>query len=243
VSKIRGISLSVTDSAAMERVWGEMGVTRAAEGTHLAVRGAAFDTNKGRGEVRVPVRVQHKETLPQKVEGESPARESHEGQPEVHRQRREQTPPEGRAALGQSDDNDEWRDRALRLQAEMENFRKRQQRLAEARVAEERERLIAQFATIADDLERALEAGSANVASLREGVSLTHKALIRLLAREGAEPIRPKGEMFDPEWHEAVSTVPYTAVGVRPNTVVNVIRDGYRIGDRLVRPARVVVAV
>jgi len=136
-----------------------------------------------------------------------------------------------------------WRDQSLRLRAEMDNFRRRQQRLTEERVAEERERLISQFATVADDLERALESGDSSLAGLRQGVALTHQAWMRLLAREGVESIRPTGEMFDPRWHEAVSTVPYGAIGVRPDTVVEVVRDGYRIGDRLVRPARVIVAV
>jgi len=203
-------------------------------------------------EVRIPVRVQRKETLPQRAadaaraaEAELPAEkrreqpddEMHSGNAEVRKV------PRGTPPVDREGDVEQWRDRALRLQAEMENFRKRQQRLAEERVVEERERLISQFASIADDLERALEAGISSVTSLREGVALTHQALTRLLAREGAEVIRPKGEMFDPAWHEAVSTVPHNAVGVRANTVVEVVRDGYRIGDRLVRPARVVVAV
>lgn len=192
-------------------------------------------------EVRIPVRVERRQTLPQRaaeatLQGEgTPAHENHEEQPVI-----EQPSP---AVSDREPDVEVWRDRALRLQAEMENFRKRQQRLTDERVAEERERLLSQFATVADDLERALEAGNSSLAGLREGVALTYQAVIRLLAREGAEPIRPKGEMFDPEWHEAVGTVPSAVVGVRPNTVVDIVRDGYRIGDRLVRPARVIVAV
>jgi molecular chaperone GrpE len=203
-------------------------------------------------EVRIPVRVQRKETLPQRAEDAIPRRqatsigENREEQLRVEQDSRGPVAPqrsEAPAVPDREGDPEEWRDRALRLQAEMENFRKRQQRLADQRVAEERERLISQFATIADDLERALEAGSTSLAGLREGVALTHQAVMRLLAREGVEPIRPKGEIFDPEWHEAVSAVPSAAAGVRPNTVVDVVRDGYRIGERLVRPAHVIVAV
>jgi len=135
-----------------------------------------------------------------------------------------------------------WRDRAQRLQAEMENFRKRQQRLADERVAADRERLLRAFLNVADDLERALNADGMDAESLRQGVRLTHQTMKRLLAQEGADPIQAEGEPFDPTWHEAVSTVPHQQAGVEPDTVVEVIQGGYRLGDRLLRPARVVVA-
>jgi len=134
-----------------------------------------------------------------------------------------------------------WRDRALRLQAEMENFRKRQQRLTEERIAEERERLLRSFLRVADDLERALRADRADSESLRQGVQLTRQGLLRLLEQEGAEPITAQGQPFDPAWHEAVGAVP-SGDGVQPETVVEVVQEGYRLGDRLLRPARVIVA-
>jgi len=136
-----------------------------------------------------------------------------------------------------------WRDRALRLQAEIENFRKRQQRLAEERILADRERLLRAFLDVADNLERALDADTANVGSLRQGVDLTHQALTRLLNHEGVEPIPALGQPFDPAWHEAASTVSHAQAGVEPNTIVEVERAGYRLGDRLLRPARVIVAV
>jgi molecular chaperone GrpE len=135
-----------------------------------------------------------------------------------------------------------WRDRALRLQAEAENFRKRQQRLAEERIAADRERLLRSFLSVADDLERALSADGTDAESLRQGVDLTHQSLMQLLDREGAEPIQAKGEPFDPAWHEAVGTVPYQSVGAEVDTVVQIVQLGYRMGDRLLRPARVIVA-
>jgi molecular chaperone GrpE len=135
-----------------------------------------------------------------------------------------------------------WRDRALRLQAEAENFRKRQQRLAEERIAADRERLLRSFLGVADDLERALSADRTDAESLRQGVGLTHQNLMQLLDREGAEPIQARGEPFDPAWHEAVGTVPYQSVGAEVDTVVQVVQPGYRMGDCLLRPARVIVA-
>jgi|YNPBryantNP2012_1023418.scaffolds.fasta_scaffold00051_8 molecular chaperone GrpE len=136
-----------------------------------------------------------------------------------------------------------WRERAIRLQAEMENFRKRQQRLADERIASEREKLLRAFLEIADDLERALNTDGADVQAIREGVKLTYQAMQHLIAREGAEPIRPVGEPFDPAWHEAVASVPHAQAQVEPDTVVEVVQTGYRIGERLLRPARVIVAL
>lgn len=138
---------------------------------------------------------------------------------------------------------EEWRDRALRLQAERENFRKRQQRLAEERIAEDRERLLRSFLHIADDLERVLNADGVDAESLRQGVYLTYQTLMRLLTQEGVEPIQAVGQPFDPVWHEAVGTVPHQDTGMAPNTVVKMEQEGYRLGDRLLRPARVLVAV
>ena len=156
-----------------------------------------------------------------------------------------------------------WRDRALRLQAEMENFRKRQQWLTGERIAEERERLLRSFLHVADDLERALRADQADPPeSLRQGVRLTRQGLMHLLKQEeGArtliarpwtlivrpEPIMAQGRPFDPAWHEAVGAVS-SGDGVQPETVVEVVQKGYRLGDRmsairrLLRPARVIVA-
>ena len=140
-----------------------------------------------------------------------------------------------------------WRDRALRLQAEIENFRKRQERLAEERIVADRERLLRAFLSVADNLERALSTDGVDAESLRQGVDLTHQAMMRLLDREGVEPIQAAGQPFDPAWHEAVGTVPSqgAAAGAseaEPDMVAKVVRPGYRLGDRLLRPARVIVA-
>jgi molecular chaperone GrpE len=135
-----------------------------------------------------------------------------------------------------------WRDRALRLQAEIENFRKRQQRLAEERVATDRERLLRAFLGVADDLERALAADGVDAEGLRQGVDLTYQTLMRILDQEGAEPIAARGQPFDPARHEAVATVPNQDAGAEADTVVEVVQAGYRLGDRLLRPARVIVA-
>jgi molecular chaperone GrpE len=135
-----------------------------------------------------------------------------------------------------------WRDRALRLQAEIENFRKRQRRLAEDRIEANRARLLRNFLMIADDLERALNAEGGDETSLREGVEVTQRSLSQFLKQEGVESIEAEGETFDPAWHEAVGTVSPETAGVEQGTVVGVTRTGYRLNGRLLRPARVVVA-
>lgn len=151
-----------------------------------------------------------------------------------------------------------WRDRALRLQAEMDNYRKRQQRIAQQEAQASQERLLRDMLSVADNLDRTLAAApqqpGGRVAAdgrtdegLRRGVELTRDDLLRVLARHGLERFEALGEPFDPAWHEAVHVVPARALGVEPGTVVEQVQPGYRKrGDandgQLFRPAQVVVA-
>jgi molecular chaperone GrpE len=98
---------------------------------------------------------------------------------------------------------------------------------------------------VLDDLERAIEAAGLDPEGdsedgLAHGVLLVFRSLRDALGRNGIEPVDPKGERFDPQWHEALSTQP--ADGAEAGTVVEVMQKGYRFGEQLVRPARVVVA-
>jgi molecular chaperone GrpE len=141
------------------------------------------------------------------------------------------------------DELQEWRDRALRLQAEMDNYRKRQQRLAEDQIQAERERLLKGFLRTVDNLERALEAPVGDGGELRHGIELTHRAAVQFLEGEGVERIEAENQPFDPEWHEAVATVSHNGSNHGRNSVVRVLEPGYRLAGRLLRPARVIVAV
>ena len=99
---------------------------------------------------------------------------------------------------------------------------------------------------VLDDLERALQAAGLDPEGdsedgLAHGVLLVFRSLRETLIRNGIEPVDPAGEKFDPQLHEALSTVP-GAEGVESGTVVEVMQKGYRLGDQLIRPARVVVA-
>lgn len=138
-------------------------------------------------------------------------------------------------------DAEEWRERALRLQAEMENFRKRQRRLAQEQIEAERQRLLKAFLRVVDDLERVLQAPDADAAALRRGIEVTHRAATQLLKQEGVEPIEAEGQPFDPNWHEAIAAIK-PSDGIPQGTVLQVTEPGYRLNDRLLRPAKVIVA-
>jgi molecular chaperone GrpE len=142
-----------------------------------------------------------------------------------------------------ADEAAEWRERALRLQSDQANYRQRQQRLAEERIDDERRRLLLEFLPVVDDLERALGAAGGSEAALHQGVHLTRQAAVRMLEREGVAELQAVGNAFDPNWHEAVATTAVNGSNVSPGTVVGVVESGYRIGEQLLRPAKVVVAV
>ncbi len=130
-------------------------------------------------------------------------------------------------------------DRWKRAAADLDNFRKRAAREREEYVALANERLIAELLPVLDDLERALVAASEHEeAQLEEGVRLVHRSLAALLERHGVEEIPTEGR-FDPHVHEALLSQPSEA---EEGSVVDVIQKGYRLGGRVVRPARVVVA-
>ena len=204
------------------------------------------------GRIRVPIRVIRQELQP-KGEPSSPPKTAPvtDAAPPVVEV--EELPPSSSVSsrLNVVEEDDEgageeelemWRDRALRLEVEMDNFRKRQRRLADSRVAADREQLLRTFLTIADDLSRALSADGADVESLRQGVELTYQSLMQLLDQEGVEPIQAEGASFDPAWHEAVGVVSHQEAGIEPEMVVEVVQPGYRLGEQLLRPARVIVA-
>jgi molecular chaperone GrpE len=129
---------------------------------------------------------------------------------------------------------------AQRLQADFENYRKRAVRDQERLVAHAHERLVRELLPVLDDLERTLEAAERHEeAALVDGVRLVERSLRRALEKEGLVEIAAEGQ-FDPHVHEAMLT--QARAGAEPGTVVDVLQRGYRIGDKVVRPARVIVA-
>ena len=130
-------------------------------------------------------------------------------------------------------------DRLLRLAAEFENYKKRAARERQEYVALANERLVKELLPVLDDLERALQAAAEHEeAQLEDGVRLVHRSLAGLLERHGVKAIDTDGQ-FDPHVHEALLSQPSEA---EEGSVIDVIQRGYRLGERVVRPARVVVA-
>jgi len=128
----------------------------------------------------------------------------------------------------------------LRLAADFDNYRKRVAREHAEVSARANERLLNELLPVLDDLERALEAATEHEeAKLEEGVRLVHRALVGLVERHGLSEIDTDGA-FDPHVHEALLTQP--GDGADEGTVLQVLQKGYRLGDRVLRPARVIVA-
>src|SRR5690349_7355149 len=146
----------------------------------------------------------------------------------------------GQAPQGPDPALAEVEDRLLRLAADFENYKKRAAREREEYVTLANERLLKELLPILDDLERALNAAEQHEeAQLEEGVRLVHRSLASLLARNGVEEIATDGK-FDPHVHEALLAQP--AEDREQGDVLDVIQKGYRLGDRVVLPARVIVA-
>ena len=135
---------------------------------------------------------------------------------------------------------DEYLALAQRTQADFENYRKRAAR--DAALAQDRgiAKLAKELLPAIDNLDRALKAASEDGSQLAEGIKLVHTDLLSALQRVGVEPFSPEGEQFDPQLHEAVAQQPIE--GVESGVVAEVFQQGFRLGDSVLRPARVLVA-
>jgi len=137
----------------------------------------------------------------------------------------------------------EARQDMLRMQADMDNLRKRLMREHEKTRLRTLERFMGDLLPVRDSLERGLEAASdptATVEALTEGKQLIMKMLTKAMGDHGLKIIDPAGEAFDPEKHEALTMM--TSDQHDENTVIDVIEKGYQLHDRLIRPAKVVVS-
>ena len=142
----------------------------------------------------------------------------------------------------------ELKDKYLRLAAEMDNLRRRTER----DVKDAKSYAVTAFArdmlSVSDNLRRALDAipaearaaAEAGLMSLVEGVEMTERAMLSALERHGVKKIAPTGQKFDPNFHQAMFEVPNPEIPA--NTVIQVVQDGYVIGDRVLRPAMVGVS-
>lgn len=138
---------------------------------------------------------------------------------------------------------DEHWNQCLRLQAELENTRRRAERDIQSAHKFGLEKLILELLPVIDSLELGLNAANGEhegIASLREGTELTLKMFLGALEKFGVKAVDPMGEAFNPELHQAMSMLPSEEFA--PNTVMAVMQKGYTLNDRLVRPAMVMVA-
>jgi molecular chaperone GrpE len=135
---------------------------------------------------------------------------------------------------------DEYLDLARRTQADFENYRKRTAQQAAQAGERAKAGLLRELLPVVDNLERALAAAADSEGPLHEGVKLVLADLQGVLARAGVEALEPAGERFDPNVHEALSTMPVE--GTEAGQVVEVVEKGYRTRDSVIRPARVVVS-
>ncbi|MBQ0711978.1 MAG: nucleotide exchange factor GrpE [Porticoccus sp.] len=160
----------------------------------------------------------------------------------------EQSPLEGETPEVEGDlvqlqtELDVAKDQELRTQAEMQNLRRRAERDVENAHKYALDKFVGELLPVVDNLERAIQAMDDNnddIKVLSEGIELTLKSFQDVLARFKVEAVDPKGEVFNPEFHQAVSMLEMPDQA--PNTVVDVFQKGYTLNGRLVRPAMVVV--
>ena len=135
---------------------------------------------------------------------------------------------------------DDLEDRLLRLTAEYDNFRKRAQRERSEARQFANQHLLEKQLPILDNFEMALMAAKDADPAIRDGVQMIYDQFVGVLKDAGVEPIDAGGEPFDPNLHEAISQK--ETIEVEEGTVVEQAQRGYKLDDRLIRPARVVVA-
>ena len=143
-------------------------------------------------------------------------------------------------ALAKADEH--W-NQLLRVQAEIQNTRRRAEQDVEKAHRYSLEKFAAELLPVKDSLEMGLAAaqeGSADADKLMEGTELTLKMLAGALEKFSVTEVNPLGERFDPARHEAMATQP--SAEAEPNTVLNVVQKGYLLNDRVLRPAMVIVS-
>jgi len=138
---------------------------------------------------------------------------------------------------------EEQREQVLRVQAELENVRRRAERDVQGAHKYALEKFVNELLPVKDSLEMggaAAKVENNDLAKVSEGIELTVKMMTDVMAKFGVAEVNPVGQPFDPELHQAMSM--QDVPDAKPNTVITVFQKGYQLNDRLVRPAMVVVA-
>lgn len=134
----------------------------------------------------------------------------------------------------------ELREQTLRERAELENQRRRMAREVDSARKFANERLLGELLPVFDSLHAGLKAAGGDAHPLKEGLELTLRQLQKTAADNGLAELDPKGQPFNPEFHQAVTQLP--SADAAPGTVLDVFQKGYVLNERLLRPALVVVA-
>jgi molecular chaperone GrpE len=179
-----------------------------------------------------------KSELEKKREAKAAAEIAAEEAPADSEEETEQGDPDPTELL--SKECDDLRDQLLRARADFDNYRKRVARDADRTRKLAAESLIRDLLPIVDSIELALNHKDSNPDALAEGVEMVAKLFQETLTRNGLEPIAAEGEVFDPELHDAMMRQPDDSVA--PDTIVQEYQKGYRIGDVVLRHAKVVVS-
>jgi molecular chaperone GrpE len=130
----------------------------------------------------------------------------------------------------------------LHTAADLENYKKQAARQRDEAVQRARTSLLLAMLTVVDNLERALAHAGGGSESVVEGIRMTHRQILDVLAGLGVRPLEAAGQAFDPRYHEAVDVASSSAAGVAPGTVVGELQRGYLVSGEVLRPARVRVA-
>lgn len=152
-----------------------------------------------------------------------------------------QAPPTSAVDVTHAEEAVDWRDMALRLRADMDNYRRRQQRLAEEQVGVEKKRLLLGFLGVVDNLDRIIRYLDPTNPH-QQSIKATYDDMMKLLRLEGVEPIGAVNTPFDPLLHDAVAMIPASDGQKETLLILEEEQKGYRIGDQVLRPARVIVA-
>lgn len=147
---------------------------------------------------------------------------------------------EEQLTLAEQKAHENW-EKSVRALAELDNVRRRMEREVVNAHKYGAEKLVSSLLPIVDSLEQALQLAEGNEdTAMHQGLELTMKLFIDVLQKFDVTQLDPMGEVFDPQQHEAMTMQP--APDVAPNTIIAVFQKGYKLNDRVIRPARVVVA-
>ena len=137
----------------------------------------------------------------------------------------------------------EWQDKFIRLQAEFDNYRKRTMKEKAELIKNGGEKTISAILPILDDLERALNISetSDDVKAMREGIELIYNKFLKVLNQEGLQKIETDGKDFDTDYHEAIALVPAPSEEQK-GKILDCVQTGYKLNDKVIRHAKVVVA-